>query len=256
MNLSKAERTAAITRSICSGKRLPLASFDSRKYIQHNVRIGDGLAPILAFMDALPPERTRADVVRAFEDGDYSAVHADYELGDWGPMVGFEVHRWEEDRIVEHWDNLCVVPSNANQSGRTMIDGETKLAGVERTEQNRELVRRFTTEVLLTGRLDDSPSFFREGELLQHSPLYGDGVEALRLELARWKGERKLRYTRIHKVVGQGNFFLVMSEGVLDERPAAFYDLYRLSCGFIAEHWEIVETIPPRSEWMNENGKF
>ena len=68
------------------------------KYIQHNLRIGDGLSPILAFMDALPPERTRADVVRAFEDGDYSVAHANYELGDWGPMVGFEVHRWEDDR--------------------------------------------------------------------------------------------------------------------------------------------------------------
>ena len=77
-----------------------MASFDSRKYIQHNVRIGDGLSPILAFMDALPPERTRADVMRAFEDGDYSVVHANYELGDWGAMIGFEVHRWEDNGLL------------------------------------------------------------------------------------------------------------------------------------------------------------
>lgn len=70
MNLSKAERTAAITRSIANGRRVPLASFDSRKYIQYNLHIGDGLEPILAFMDGLPPKQTRADVVRAFEDGD------------------------------------------------------------------------------------------------------------------------------------------------------------------------------------------
>jgi predicted SnoaL-like aldol condensation-catalyzing enzyme len=256
MHLSKAERTAAITRSISNGKREPLASFDSRRYIQHNLLIGDGLSPILAFMDALPPERTRADVVRAFEDGNYSVVYANYELGDWGPMLGFEVHRWEDDRIVEHWDNLCATPSELNGSGRTMIDGETELEELDRTEQNRILVRRFASEVLLPARLDDPDSFFRDGELIQHSPMYGDGADAFGLELSRRGGERKFQYDRVHKILGQGNLFLVMSEGVLQNKPAALYDLFRLNTGFIAEHWEIFETIPPRSEWRNENGKF
>ena len=206
-------------------------------------------------MDALPPERTRADVVRAFEDGDYSVAHANYELGDWGPMVGFEVHRWEDDRIVEHWDNLCATPPDVNSSGRTMIDGETKLAELDRTEQNRALVRRFVSESLLPGRLDDPDSFFRDGELIQHSPAYGDGVDAFRMELKRWGSDCKLRYERVHKILGQGNLFLAMSEGVLNDKPAAFYDLYRLSHGCIVEHWEIFETIPPRSEWKNQKRK-
>jgi len=185
MNMSKAECTAAITRSISNGKRSPLASFDSRKYIQHNLFIGDGLSSILAFMDSLPPERTRAEVVRSFEDGEFSVVHANYELGVWGPMLGFEVHRWEDDRIVEHWDNLCATPSAVNSSGRSMIDGETEQAELERTEQNRFLVRRFAFEVLLRGRLDDPASFFRDDELIQHSPTYGDGVSVFRAELSR-----------------------------------------------------------------------
>ena len=256
MNMSKAECTAAITRSISNGKRSPLASFDSRKYIQHNLFIGDGLSSILAFMDSLPPERTRAEVVRSFEDGEFSVVHANYELGVWGPMLGFEVHRWEDDRIVEHWDNLCATPSAVNSSGRSMIDGETEQAELERTEQNRFLVRRFAFEVLLRGRLDDPASFFRDDELIQHSPTYGDGVSVFRAELSRWGGERKLRYERVHRILGQGNLFLVMSDGVLKDKPTAFYDLYRLHNGFIVEHWEIFETIPPRSEWKNENGKF
>ena len=256
MNMSKAERTAAITRSISSGERLPLASFDSRRYTQHNVQIGDGLAPILAFMDALPAERTRSDVVRAFEDGDYSVVHADYELGEWGPMVGFEVHRWENDRIVEHWDNLCSTPPAVNSSGRTLIDGETALGELDRTEENRDLVRRFATVVLLTGRLDDASPYFRNGELIQHSPHYGDGESAFRSQLNRWATDGRLVYERVHKILGQGNLFLVMSEGVFDEKPAGLYDLYRLSSGYIVEHWEVFETIPPRSDWKNNNGKF
>ena len=110
-----------------------------------------------------------------------------------------------------------------------MIDGETKLAELDRTEQNRALVRRFVSESLLPGRLDDPDSFFRDGELIQHSPAYGDGVDAFRMELKRWGSDCKLRYERVHKILGQGNLFLAMSEGVLNDKPAAFYDLYRLS---------------------------
>jgi predicted SnoaL-like aldol condensation-catalyzing enzyme len=256
MNLSKAERTAAITRSISSRKRLPLASFDSRKYIQHNVSIGNGLAPILEFMDALPPERTRSDVLRAFEDGEYSVVHADYELGDWGPMVGFEVHRWESDRIVEHWDNLCSTPAESNASGHTVIDGETALAELDRTEENRGVVQRFTAEVLLKGRLNDHAPYFRDGELIQHSPYYGDGVDAFLVQLNRWTRQSGLRYETVHKILGQGSLFLVMSEGVFEGKSTAFYDLYRLSEGYIVEHWEVFEAIAPRAQWKNENGKF
>jgi len=34
------------------------------------------------------------------------------------------------------------------------------------------------------------------------------------------------------------------------------YDLFRVENGKIAEHWDIVETIPAKSEWKNENSKY
>jgi len=33
-------------------------------------------------------------------------------------------------------------------------------------------------------------------------------------------------------------------------------DIYRVQDGKIAEHWDTLEAIPPRSEWKNSNGKF
>ena len=36
----------------------------------------------------------------------------------------------------------------------------------------------------------------------------------------------------------------------------AFYDLFRLENGMIAEHWDTIETIPAQSDWKNTNGKF
>ena len=55
---------------------------------------------------------------------------------------------------------------------------------------------------------------------------------------------------------GEGDFALVVSEGEFGGKPVAFYDLFRVQAGKIAEHWDVIEPIPPRSEWKNGNGKF
>ena len=41
-----------------------------------------------------------------------------------------------------------------------------------------------------------------------------------------------------------------------DENHVSFYDLFRVADGKIAEHWDTVDPVPPRSEWVNNNGKF
>lgn len=65
-----------------------------------------------------------------------------------------------------------------------------------------------------------------------------------------------MKYDRIHKLLGEGNFVLVTSEGSFGGNHTAFYDLFRVENGKIAEHWDTMETIPDRSEWKNSNGKF
>ena len=65
-----------------------------------------------------------------------------------------------------------------------------------------------------------------------------------------------MRYERVHKVLGEGNFVLTVCEGTLGEEHVAFYDLFRVEQGKIAEHWETIEAIPPRDQWQNQNGKF
>jgi predicted SnoaL-like aldol condensation-catalyzing enzyme len=65
-----------------------------------------------------------------------------------------------------------------------------------------------------------------------------------------------MSYDRIHMVLGEGNFVLVVSEGHLAGAHTAFYDLFRVADGKIAEHWDVIQAIPPREEWKNDNGKF
>jgi predicted SnoaL-like aldol condensation-catalyzing enzyme len=65
-----------------------------------------------------------------------------------------------------------------------------------------------------------------------------------------------VKYDKAYKVLGEGNFVLVVSEGTFGDCPTSFYDLYRIQNGKIAEHWDTLETIPPRAEWKNPDGKF
>jgi predicted SnoaL-like aldol condensation-catalyzing enzyme len=65
-----------------------------------------------------------------------------------------------------------------------------------------------------------------------------------------------MKYERVHKVLGEGNFVLVVSEGAFGGKQKSFYDLFRVENGKIAEHWDAIETIPPYEQWKNGNGKF
>jgi predicted SnoaL-like aldol condensation-catalyzing enzyme len=60
----------------------------------------------------------------------------------------------------------------------------------------------------------------------------------------------------VHRVLGEGNFVLVVSEGTFGDRDTSFYDLFRVQSGKIAEHWDVVEEAPAKSESKNTNGKF
>lgn len=60
----------------------------------------------------------------------------------------------------------------------------------------------------------------------------------------------------MRKVLGEGNFVLVASEGQFGGQLVAFYDLFRVQDGKIAAHWDTIEVIPARSEWKNANGKL
>ena len=53
-----------------------------------------------------------------------------------------------------------------------------------------------------------------------------------------------MKYDQIHKVLGEGNLVLVVSEGSFAGAATSFYDLFRVENGKIAEHWDTIEAIP------------
>lgn len=56
-------------------------------------------------------------------------------------------------------------------------------------------------------------------------------------------------YERVRKIPGEADFVLVATEATFGEIPTGIYDQYRIENGRIAEHWDTLETVPPRVEW-------
>ncbi|WP_210215012.1 nuclear transport factor 2 family protein [Mesorhizobium sp. M4B.F.Ca.ET.089.01.1.1] len=226
------------------------------KYIQHNLGAADGLVGFGALLAALPPGSAKVNTVRVFQDGDLVFAHTAYDF--FGPKIGFDIFRFENGRIVEHWDNLQET-AGPNPSGRTMIDGPTELKDLDKTEANKALVSAFAYDILVNGRMDRLAGYFDgNGESYrQHNPQIADGLSGLAAGFAALaEAGIAIKYDRIHKVLGEGNFVLVVSEGSLGGKPTSYYDLFRVENGKIAEHWDTIEAIPPKAEWKNGNGKF
>ena len=255
MQRSPKEKTTALQNSIESGDKSVRSLLHPTRYKQHNVNIGDGKEAIEAVHDLLPHDKVYTNVVRAFEDGDYSFVHVDYHL--FGPTVAFDIHRYENGIAVEHWDNLQDTPTGRNKSGHTMTDGKTQAKDHDKTEANKVLVQRFTQQILIEQQVTMIDGYFKGDDLVQHNPHMGDGVAEFLAVRRAWEQQgTPARYNQVHKVLGEGNFVLVLSEGVFLKKPAAFYDLYRVENNKIVEHWDVVEEIPAEADRKNDNGKF
>jgi len=248
------QQATELLKSIETGDSKPLTYINPTKYIQHNLAVADGLAGVKALLQSLPRESTTVRMVRVLQDGDFVVLHTDYNF--FGPKVGFDIFRFEDGKIVEHWDNLQETALKPSPSGHTMIDGPTEISDLDKTENNKALMQTYMDD-LLHGRKERFSNYFEGNNYIQHNPLVADGLTGLFAGLqALAKQGQAVRYSRVHKVLGEGDFVIVVAEGSFGDRPVCYYDLYRIQNAKIAEHWDTIEPIPPRAEWKNPNGKF
>jgi predicted SnoaL-like aldol condensation-catalyzing enzyme len=254
-NISKQKQQAVEPfKSIETGDPQPLAYVNPNKYVQHNLAVADGLAGVKALLQSLPKGSARVNTVRVFQDGDFVFMQTDYNF--FGPKIGFDIFRFESGKIVEHWDNLQETAAKPSPSGHTMIDGPMVASDLDKTEANKALMQSYMDD-LLHGRREKFAGYFDGNNYIQHNPWVGDNLTGLLAGLQTLAKEGKaVKYQRVEKVLGEGNFVLVVSEGIFGDRPTAYYDLYRVQNGKIAEHWDTLEAIPPREDWKNPNGKF
>lgn len=256
---TQVEKALALIGTFASGDAELAASLLDENYIQHNLAYGTGREAFVGSVQYLASAEVKTTVqnIRAFEDGEYVFLQTLYNFAGAGEQVAFDIFRFnEQGKIAEHWDNLAAV-APTNPSGRTQTDGATELAELDKTEENRELVKNFLYDVMQGNNADKTADYFDGDTYIQHNSGIADGLSGLGAALAALSEQGiQMIYDKTHMILAQGNFVLAVSEGTFGGAPTSYYDLWRVENGKIAEHWDVMETIAAEDSRQNQNGKF
>jgi predicted SnoaL-like aldol condensation-catalyzing enzyme len=254
---NKALVLEALNNTLLAGNVDAVDQYFANDIVQHNELFANGIDAQKGAVAFLADSGNfKADYVRVIADGNLVAVHARYEGFGETPMVAFDLFRVENGKIAEHWDNL-ISEQPANPSGRTQLDGPTEITDLDKTDANKTKVKEFLTRALVNHEKVDFTQYINPANYHQHNPMVADGLDgfgAFMAEMAQ-KGIT-MEYSEVHKVIGEGNFVLTLSEGALGGEPTAYYDLFRLEDGLIVEHWDVIAPMPSADAPHNEAGKF
>lgn len=257
--MTNKEKALALIGTFASGDTAKAKELLAPSYIQHNLAYGtgaDAFAGSVAYL-ASAPVKTTVNNIRAFEDGDKVFLQTIYNFAGAGEQVAFDIFRFDADgKIAEHWDNLAA-KADPNPSGHTQVDGYNSLEDLDKTEENRDLIKTFLHDVMQGKAPEKTPSYFDGDTYIQHNTGIADGLSGLGAALeALGKQGIQMIYDKVHQVLAQGNYVLAVSEGTFGGAPTSYYDLWRIENGKVAEHWDVMETIADKATWQNQNGKF
>lgn len=228
--------------------------------IQHNPTVPNGTAVILGHvLPALKGAGTKATTARVFADGDFVVTHNHWHNaapfgGD--DLIAFDIYRFDQDgKIAEHWDALQPMVQET-ASGRSQIDGPTEIKDLDKTEANKALAVALIEDVLMGKNPSKITEHISAEQYDQHNPQIKDGLSGIMEAVEYLSSQNNMfQYNTIHKVLGEGNFVLTISEGEWGGKPQAFYDLFRMEEGKIVEHWDVIQEIPTEG-LANDNGMF
>ena len=252
--LTNKEKATALLRSLESGDKSTIAYINPTRYTQHNLAVADGLKGFGEVLQHAPEEGFKVNIVRSFQDGEYVVTHTQYDF--FGPKIGFDIFKFEDGKIVEHWDNFSDIASK-KPSGHTQTDGVANVSDLDKTEANKAIINNFVETVLINGEFNKLPNYFDGDNYIQHNTMIGDGLSGFGKAIEEMaKQGITMVFEKNHLILGEGNFVLSVTEGTFAGKPTSYYDLFRIENGKIAEHWDTIETILPKSERKNDNGKF
>ena len=257
--MTNIQKALELIHTFATGDTEKAADLLAEGYIQHNLAYGTGRDAFVGSVQYLAsaPVKTMVNNIRAYEDGDKVFLHTVYNFAGAGEQVAFDIFRFDGNgKIAEHWDNLAAKAA-PNPSGRTQIDNLAAVKDLDKTEENRQIVKDFLHDVMMGKAPEKTPDYFDNGKYIQHNTGIADGLDGLGAALAALAEQGiQMIYDKVHQVLAQGDMVLAVSEGTFGGAPTAYYDLWRVENGKIAEHWDVMETIADKSTWQNQNGKF
>jgi predicted SnoaL-like aldol condensation-catalyzing enzyme len=219
-------------------------------YIEHSTLAGPGRHSVREAAGSLPAG-FRHERLRVLSEDDLVVMHGLYHGLGPIPIVGCDLWRVADGKIVEHWDARQPWAEQP-VSGHTMTDGPVMVTEPEKTAASKKLVEQFAELIMMGGDRTQITRFFDSDRFIQHNPQIADGVSGLAnaIQAGVWAAV----VAQVHHIVADGEFVFTQGEGTLHGIPTAFYDLFRVENDKLAEHWDIVfakpDTLP------HSNGLF
>ena len=239
--------------------RAAVTKYTGDRYTQHSTGVRDGVEGFVEFFEPFIKRNPVRDIqiVRGWVDGQYVFIHAYQKINngeaEWVTTDFFDTD--ENDKIIEHWDVIAPYHDNT-PSGHTAVDGPTEIVDLDKTEENKVLVRNLIQDALMEG---GDPTkigeYISTEKYIQHNKEVPDGLEHF-MKLATAPNP-PLTYQEIVLLVGQGNFVATLckanwNDGELNQDYAQV-DIFRIENGKVIEHWDNVEPVPENDV---NGGKF
>ncbi|RBW63157.1 hypothetical protein DS884_00350 [Tenacibaculum sp. E3R01] len=234
-----------------------IKKYFSKNYIQHNPNIPTGIGPVLEFLPILKKAGTTSKTHRMLQDNNYIVMHNTYNNAEaFGAkeVVTFDVWKIDEEKVTEHWDAVSPIVKTTT-SGRSQFDGMTEITDLNKTQDNKKIVENFINDVLFGNNPNKITNYISTEKYYQHNTNIADGLDGLGKAIDYLVSQNDMFvYKKVHKILGEGNFVLTISEGEWHNKPHAFYDLFRLKNSKIVEHWDVIQEIPKKM--AHNNGMF
>ena len=259
LTMNKKEIVGTFLGAVAKQDAETMRKIANADYIQHNPFVPTGLEPFIQLLPVLKEHGTYAENVRMFQDGNYVFMHNIWRNAKpFGAdeMVAFDIIRVDENgKVAEHWDAMTVLVKET-ASGRTQTDGPTEATDLDKTEENKKIAKAMVEDILMGKNPDKITDYISAEQYDQHNPEIKDGLAGI-IEAVEYLTSQNnmFKYTKIHKVLGEGNFVLTVSEGQWNGTTNVFYDLLRFENGKAVEHWDVIQEIPTEN-LANDNGMF
>ncbi|WP_413503465.1 nuclear transport factor 2 family protein [Serratia grimesii] len=221
-----------------------IATYVDDNYRQHSPYVKDGPDGLRNLLATLRPDY-RYELVRLIGNEEFAVMHGIHhnwlngEFTGGETVVGFDMFRVGNDKIVEHWDASIPV-IKASVSGRGQLDGPTEVCQPQLTSTSEKIGADYVQTVLINKQLDKLDRFVRH-DVKQHHLEIGDGIEKLKQAL----GDSNKVYKAVLHAVAEGEFVAIHSSGSVNLQSYSYWDLLRIDeHGLIAEMWQVAAVFP------------